>query len=99
MKSTEIALAMFGENPTQGNPNKPYLSYSEFGNRNRIVASSTYRHEWSESWATSVGVFIEVAEGIDSAALEVTDIHIFIRVMLMAMAANKRFNIYPAKSK
>lgn len=63
MKSTEIALAMFGENPTQGNPNKPYLSYSEFGNRNRIVASATYRHEWSESWATSVGVFIEVAEG------------------------------------
>ncbi len=63
MKSTEIALAMFGENPTQGNPNKPYLSNSEFGNRNRIVASSTYRHEWSESWATSVGVFIEVAEG------------------------------------
>ncbi|MFA5806056.1 MAG: TonB-dependent receptor, partial [Melioribacteraceae bacterium] len=63
MKSTEIALAMFGENPTQGNPNKPYLSYSEFGNRNRIVASATYRHEWSESWATSLGVFIEVAEG------------------------------------
>lgn len=63
MKSTEIALAMYGENPTQGNPNKPYLSYSEFGNRNRIIASSTYRHEWSQSWATSLGVFIELAEG------------------------------------
>ncbi|MFA4924879.1 MAG: hypothetical protein WC557_11855, partial [Ignavibacteriaceae bacterium] len=63
MKSTEIALAMYGENPTQGNPNKPYLSYSEFGNRNRIVASATYRHEWTESWTTSLGVFAELAEG------------------------------------
>lgn len=63
MKSTEIASVLWGENAVQGNPNKPYLSYSEFGNRNRIVASATYRHEWSESWATSVGVFVEVAEG------------------------------------
>lgn len=63
MKSTEIASVLWGENAVQGNPNKPYLSYSEFGNRNRIVASATYRHEWSESWTTSLGLFVEVAEG------------------------------------
>lgn len=63
MQSTEIASVLWGQNAVQGNPNKPYLSYSEFGNRNRIVASATYRHEWSDSWATSIGVFVEVAEG------------------------------------
>ncbi|MCK9211529.1 MAG: carboxypeptidase regulatory-like domain-containing protein [Ignavibacteriaceae bacterium] len=63
MKSTEIASVLYGENAIQANPNKPYLSNSEFGNRNRIVASATYRHEWSESWATSIGVFAELAEG------------------------------------
>ncbi|MEW6702628.1 MAG: carboxypeptidase regulatory-like domain-containing protein [Bacteroidota bacterium] len=63
MQSTEIASVLWSQNAVQGNPNKPYLSYSEFGNRNRIVASATYRHEWSENWATSFGVFVEVAEG------------------------------------
>ncbi|PKL82889.1 MAG: TonB-dependent receptor [Ignavibacteriae bacterium HGW-Ignavibacteriae-3] len=63
MKSTEIALDLFGNTPTSGNPNKPLLGYSEFGNRHRIIANATYRHVWSENWATSIGVFIEVAEG------------------------------------
>ena len=63
MKSTEIALDLFGNTPTSGNPNKPILGYSEFGNRNRIIANATYRYEWSENWATSIGVFVEVADG------------------------------------
>jgi hypothetical protein len=63
MKSTEIASVLFAENPVQGNPNKPELSYSEFGPRQRFTGSATYRHEWSENLATSFGVFFEVAEG------------------------------------
>jgi len=63
MKSTEIALELYGNTPTSGNPNKPLLGYSEFGNPNRIIANATYRHEWSESWTTSIGVFLEIAQG------------------------------------
>jgi hypothetical protein len=63
LKSTEIARSLWEENPVQGDPNNPVLSYSEFGNRHRIVGGATYRHTWSESWATSIGLFFEVAEG------------------------------------
>jgi len=63
MKSTEIASVLWAGNPVQGNPNNPELSYSEFGERQRIVGSATYRHSWSENLATSFGLFVEVAEG------------------------------------
>lgn len=63
MKSTEIASVLWAENPVKGNPNKPELSFSEFGNRHRITGSATYRHQWSESMATGIGIFLEVAEG------------------------------------
>ncbi|MEK9138463.1 MAG: TonB-dependent receptor, partial [Bacteroidota bacterium] len=63
MQSTEIASVRWSGNPVQGNPNKPELSFSQFGVRNRITASATYRIPWSEQWATSIGIFVEVAEG------------------------------------
>jgi len=63
LKSTEIASVLFAENPVQGDPNKPELSYSEFGNRHRFTLAATYRHRWSENLATSIGVFGEIAEG------------------------------------
>jgi hypothetical protein len=63
MKSTEIASVLWSENPNQGDPNKPDLSYSEFGNRHRFILGGTYRKEWSENFATSFGLFAEVAEG------------------------------------
>ncbi len=63
MKSTEIASVLWSENPVQGNPNKPEVSYSEFGERQRIVGSASIRHAWTENLATSFGVFFEVAEG------------------------------------
>ena len=63
LKSTEIASVLFAENPVQGDPNKPELSYSEFGNRHRFTLSATYRHSWSENLATSIGIFGEIAEG------------------------------------
>lgn len=63
LKSTEIASVLWQENPTQGDPNKPILGYSEFGNRHRITGGATYTHEWSENFATHIGMFVEVAEG------------------------------------
>lgn len=63
LKSTEIASVLFQENPTKGNPNKPELGFSEFGEKNRITATATYKHQWSEDLATSIGVFVEVAQG------------------------------------
>jgi hypothetical protein len=63
MKSTEIASVLFAENPVKGDPNNPQLSNSEFGNRHRFIFGGSYRHEWSENWATSFGLFVEVAEG------------------------------------
>jgi hypothetical protein len=63
LKSTEIASVLWAENPVQGDPNKPQLSYSEFGNRHRIVGGFTYRHTWSDQFATSIGLFFEAAEG------------------------------------
>lgn len=54
---------MWQENPTQGDPNKPVLSPSEFGNRHRITGGATYTHIWSDNYATHFGLFFEVAEG------------------------------------
>ncbi len=63
MTTTEIAAALFQGNPVKGDPNKPELSYSQFGQRHRIIGGMTYRHDWNESMATTVGVFVETAEG------------------------------------
>ncbi len=63
LKSTEIASVLWAEQPMQGNPNKPELSFSEFGNRHRIVGGATHSKRWSNSLATHFGFFLEVAEG------------------------------------
>jgi carboxypeptidase family protein len=63
MKSTEIASVLWVENPTQGDPNKPELGYSEFGNRHRVIGAANYKHYWDSNWATSFGLFFEFAEG------------------------------------
>lgn len=63
MKSTEIASVLWAENPVKGDPNKPELSYSEFGNRHRFTGVATYRYAWSEDMSTTFGLFAEIAEG------------------------------------
>jgi hypothetical protein len=63
LKSTEIASVLWAENPVQGNPNKAEIGFSEFGMRNRMTATATYRHRWSDQLATSLGLFVEIAEG------------------------------------
>ena len=63
LKSTEIASVLWQNEPVQGDPNKPELSYSEFGQRHRIVGVATYNHSWSPTMRTQVGVFVEIAQG------------------------------------
>ena len=62
-KTTEIASVLWQEMPVQGDPNDPSLSHAEFGNRHRITGSATYRHMWSDRFATSVGLFFQAAAG------------------------------------
>jgi hypothetical protein len=63
LKSTEIASVLWANQPVQGDPNKPELSWSEFGQRHRIVGSASYSRTWSTTMKTQVGLFAEVAEG------------------------------------
>ena len=63
MTTTEIASVLYSINPVKGDPNKPELGYSQFGQRHRIVGGTTYQHNWNENLATSFGLFFEVAEG------------------------------------
>ncbi len=63
LKSTEIASVLWQNQPVQGDPNRPELSFSEFGQRHRIIGSVFASRTWSSSMRTQVGVFLEVAEG------------------------------------
>ena len=63
LKSSEIASVLWQNQPIQGDPNNPELSFSEFGQRHRFVGSGTYSRSWSSSLRTQVGIFAELAEG------------------------------------
>jgi hypothetical protein len=63
LKSTEIASVLFQENPTRGDPNKPELSYSEFGERHRITGNAIYSYVWNDNFESHFGLFFEIAQG------------------------------------
>jgi hypothetical protein len=63
LKSTEIASVLWQNQPVQGDPNKPELSFSEFGQRHRFVGSASYSKSWSSQLKTQIGLFAELAEG------------------------------------
>jgi hypothetical protein len=63
LKSTEIASVLWQNQPVQGDPNNPELSYSEFGQRHRFVGDALYTKTWSEQHRTQIGIFAELAEG------------------------------------
>ncbi len=63
LKSTEIASVLWTSQPVQGDPNQPQLSWSEFGNRHRIVGMLDYRMNWTKKQSTNFAVFFEMAEG------------------------------------
>jgi hypothetical protein len=63
MASTEIASVLWQSNPTAGYSNRPELGWSQFGLKHRVVGGLTYKHEWNDFTGTTVGVFLEVAQG------------------------------------
>jgi hypothetical protein len=63
LKSTEIASVIWQNQPVQGDPNNPELSWSEFGQQHRIVGDAVYTKTWSPRFKTQIGAFLEVAEG------------------------------------
>jgi len=69
LKSTEIASVLWQNEPVKGDPNKPELSYSEFGQRNRIIGSG-HVHEGMVTEPQDPGrVFVEFGQGTASEAL------------------------------
>jgi hypothetical protein len=65
LKSTEIASVLWQGQPIQGDPNRPRLSNSEFGQRHRFVAGATYTKDWGTGLlgATQIGAFLEISQG------------------------------------
>jgi Carboxypeptidase regulatory-like domain/TonB dependent receptor len=63
LKSTEIASVLWSSQPIQGDPNNPEMSYSEFGQRHRIIGGATFAKNWSSNLRTSIGLFLEISEG------------------------------------
>jgi hypothetical protein len=63
MASTEIASVLWQSNPTAGYSNRPELGWSQFGLKHRIVGGLTHKHAWNDFTSTTVGVFLEIAQG------------------------------------
>ena len=63
IKTTEIASVLWQNNPVKDDPNKPELSWSEFGQPHRIVGDAVYTKTWSPRFRTQIGGFLEIAQG------------------------------------
>ena len=63
LKSTEIASVLWQNQPVQGDPNNPELSYSEFGQKHRVIAAATWTAEWTDRLATHFGLTFEAGNG------------------------------------
>jgi hypothetical protein len=51
-------------NPTQGNPNKPGLSYSQWDRTHRLMGGFTYRHDWTGAGLrTTIGFIYNAMSG------------------------------------
>lgn len=59
----EIAADAFQLNPIVGNPNKPVLSYSDYGLRHRFISTFSYKKTWTEMLSTSIALFWETSQG------------------------------------
>jgi hypothetical protein len=69
-------------NPTQGDPNTPELAYADNDRRHRIMATVSYRFDWSqwfstglEGWGTTVGLFYNGLSGTPFSYYVVGDVN------------------------
>ena len=44
-------------NPTQGDPNDPQLTYSQWDRRHKLTANLSYRQDWGDNIITTVGIY------------------------------------------
>ena len=63
LKSTEIASVLWQNQPVQGNPNQPGLSYSEFGQKHRIIGSLVWSFTPFGNNRTQLGLVVEAGQG------------------------------------
>ncbi len=56
-----IAQSIWRDRQVSGDPNQNTLGYSNFLQRHRIISSLNYRKEYANHFATSVGMFYELA--------------------------------------
>ena len=56
-----IAQSIWRDRPVSGDPNANILSYSNFLQSHRIISSVNYRKEYGGHFATSIGLFYELA--------------------------------------
>lgn len=50
-------------NPTQGDPNNPTLSYSQWDRRHRILAGLSYVDEWAPGFKGTIALFYNIESG------------------------------------
>jgi outer membrane receptor for ferrienterochelin and colicin len=50
-------------NPTQGDPNNPVLTYSQWDRRHRLLAAVSYRQDWGSGFITDLGIFYNGQSG------------------------------------
>ncbi len=63
LNSNGLARSLWAENPVQGDPNDPEVSFTEFGRKHRLIGSATYSKRWSERTATHIGFVFEAGDG------------------------------------
>jgi hypothetical protein len=62
-------------NPTQGDPNNPTLTYSQWDRRHRVLAALSYRQDWGSGFITDLGVFYSGQSGRPFSYMVVGDVN------------------------
>lgn len=62
--NSTTASSQWRFNPTQGDPNNPQLTYSQYDRRHHVLASLSYRFDWGASGhATTIGLYYNGQSG------------------------------------
>ncbi len=59
MTAGSIAFSSWRDNPSVNGNNRPDLAFSDFDQRHRIIAASSYRFEWLGNLATTFSIFLQ----------------------------------------
>ena len=74
--NSTTASSQWRFNPTQGDPNNPKLSYSQWDRRHHVLASLSYRHQWGmDGLATTIGLYYNGQSGRPFSYMVVGDVN------------------------